>query len=787
MRIESLKIEWFRGAADPVSMELGSKSLVVYGANASGKSSFIDALEYAIKGGSIRHLAHEYSGKRQERSIPNTHKPAGRVTRLGIKFGQNSEANIQINEDGSNKSSGSMINVISKWDYRRTILRQDEVAEFISDTKGEKYSALLPLLGLEAMEQAADNIRQLTRNVESLSNLSGTRASLNDAKKERNDTFNAAADAEIIAKVEGLHKKYCPDNRPTNGFDQHCAEILKALDTRISQSSNDQQQYATLRTAADLDLTSSIKAIRDANSTLATSVDPLISEKMLVLESAEAFLGKLIAEVDITCPACGQLVSVDKFRTHIQEEMDRLKAIKRILDDRGKALGKLSDDVKLLKSTIQRAEVKSWRASLTSSSDKISACLTYIDQINPNSLRKSCTENDLQGIETKLLPLSAAAASATTESPPEAKQLVEDRKSVQSAGTALRVGTLEAQIDSKQTLIEFLKSLEQCVREEIKLRANSVIANISDDIKDMWKTLHPGEMIEDVQLYLPPDADKAIDIQLNFYGKELNSPRLTLSEGYRNSLGLCIFLAMAKREAANDRPVFLDDVVISLDRDHRGMIVELLKEYFEKRQVVVLTHDREWYAELRHQLPEGEWQFKQLLHYETPEIGIRWSQSQSTFDEARAQLKDRPDSAGNDARKIMDVELPFIAQKLQLELPYQRYEKNDRRMAHEFLDRIINDAKKCFEIRTEANYSIHDEAIDAFRQADNLLQSWGNIASHSFDLVRPEASKLIEACEVSLEKMKCGSCKKKVWYAEVKNQELLQCQCGALRWRYGKA
>ena len=477
-------------------MDLGSKSLVVYGANASGKSSFIDALEYAIKGGSIRHLAHEYSGKRQERSIPNTHKPVGRVTRLGIKFGQNSEANIQINEDGSNKNSGSMINPISKWDYRRTILRQDEVAEFISDTKGEKYSALLPLLGLEEMEQAADNIRQLTRYVESLSNLAGTRIKLNDAKKERKDTFNVAADEEIIAKVEGLHKKYCPDNRTTKGFDQQCGEILKALDTRISQSSNDQQQYATLRTVADLDLNSSIKAIRDANSTLATAVDPLISEKMLVLQSAEAFLDKLTAQVDITCPACGQLISVDKFRTHIQTEIDRLKTIKRILDDRGTALGKLSDNVKLLKSTIQRAEVKSWRASLASSNDTINVCLTHIDRINPELLRKTCTENDLLAIETKLLPLIAAAASATAESPPEAKQLVEDRKAVQSAGAALMVGTLEAQIDSKRTLIEFLKSLEQCVREEIKLRANSVIANISDDIKDMWKTLHPGEMIK---------------------------------------------------------------------------------------------------------------------------------------------------------------------------------------------------------------------------------------------------------------------------------------------------
>jgi hypothetical protein len=32
---------------------------------------------------------------------------------------------------------------------------------------------------------------------------------------------------------------------------------------------------------------------------------------------------------------------------------------------------------------------------------------------------------------------------------------------------------------------------------------------------------------------------------------------LTLSEGYRNGLGLCIFLALAKRETAKSNPLFL--------------------------------------------------------------------------------------------------------------------------------------------------------------------------------------------------------------------------------------
>lgn len=79
----------------------------------------------------------------------------------------------------------------------------------------------------------------------------------------------------------------------------------------------------------------------------------------------------------------------------------------------------------------------------------------------------------------------------------------------------------------------------------------------------MWKILHPEEPIDEVRLYLP-DGAKAIDIALKFHGKDQDSPRLTLSEGYRSGLGLCIFLALAKRETASDRPLILDDVVVSL-------------------------------------------------------------------------------------------------------------------------------------------------------------------------------------------------------------------------------
>ncbi len=104
-------------------MDPDCKSMVVYGVNGSGKSSFVDAIEYALNDSRIGHLAHEYSGKKQELAVPNTHKPSGVKTEFSIKFCDNSEVKTEIKSDGLTKSSGTIIG----WDYRRTVLRQDEV------------------------------------------------------------------------------------------------------------------------------------------------------------------------------------------------------------------------------------------------------------------------------------------------------------------------------------------------------------------------------------------------------------------------------------------------------------------------------------------------------------------------------------------------------------------------------------------------------------------------------------------------------------------------------------
>ena len=781
MRVKTIALTWFRGASGSAVLETNLKSLVVYGQNGSGKSSFIDAIEHAVCDGKVSHLAHEYSGKKQEKGIRNTHTPDGEQTSYEVVFKDDSNLKITIAANGSCARAGTATVDMASWDYKRTVLRQDEISRFIVSTKGNKYSDLLPLLGLGALEIAAENLRQLASVTEKTGGLREKKGAASLAATQRKQAFSDASDADIVEKVASLHKTYCPASPTAESLDR-CNETIAAVTVRINALSSENQRHIALKALANTDITSLIYGVRQSSTKLAGSIEPLIAEKLEVLRSADAYARKVDKADNIACPACGQAIAVDDFKAHVQSEQERLREIIGVFDERRGAIAGLIDVLKGLSTGIKKSELKVLRDELNKG--PLKEHLEWIEALKSEELRQKIDEEALAGLDKHWSPVIAAAAVASKDAPPEISTLSVDKATTEAARAAIgALGTLK-KIERLESLITFLSATEGNVRDEIRVRSEDVITAISGDISLMWSNLHPGEPIENVRLYLPDDP-KAIDISLKFHGKDQDSPRLTLSEGYRNSLGLCIFLALAKRQSEHDRPLFLDDVVVSLDRNHRGMIVQLLADHFADRQVIIMTHDRDWYSDLRHQLDDSNWSFKTLLPYEAPEVGIRWSHKATSFADALSNLPARPDSGVNDARKVMDVELAIAAEKLKLKLPYLRGERNDHRTCFDFLKRLTSDGAKCLQKKSGSEYVRHADALTALEDAAALLVSWANRGSHTDDVAKSEAVKVINACEKALAVFTCACCKKSLWRLEDATSELVRCDCGEIRWRYG--
>ena len=786
MRIKSIELAWFRGAATPVALEPNGKSMVIYGENGSGKSSFVDAIEYVVNNSGIEHLKNEYSGSHLVNAIPNTHKSASDKTTLKFQFRDDSQLNVEFRPNGSSKISGAEHIDMPNWQHRQTVLRQDEVSRFIHARKGEKYSALLPLLGLTEMEFAAENLHKLTRSVEVESHIVENKTKLKQMEQRQVDTFGSQANEDILQAVDILYREYCDSDPTASDPISLCDELKIAISNRIQEYAPTDRLQLFLRKVAEIRLEDYVMAVRASSVQLASSMDSLIGEKLAVLKSVDDFAKRLTETETVECPACGQSIAVDAFREHIAEESNRLKDISATFITYRATIGTVCDALSLLRSTLAATELQTWRVE-TTEQETLNGFVA-LEAMDIDLLRHSCNESDLRVIEGTIVPIVAAAHLASRDSPPDMQKLTVDLEKAGVAYEVIGTGRVRKDVVAAEALLEWIVTLEQGVRLSIRQKAERIISGITHDVESMWETLHPGKAIDNVRLSMPTGADKAIDVVLTFHGLDQESPRLTLSEGFRNSLGLCIFLAMAKRVSDTERPLFLDDVVVSLDRIHRGMILELLEEEFSDRQVIILTHDREWYTELRHQLEHNSnWLFKTLLPYETPDTGIRWSHKTTTFSDARALLTGRPESAASDARRIMDVELPMIAEQLQIRLPYLRSDKNDRRMAHEFVIRLAADGRRCFQKKAASGYVENCDALDALAKADVLLGSWGNRGSHSFDIVPTEASKLIDACERALAVFSCDSCDPPswVWRLEDRSSESFQCRCGAIRWKYG--
>jgi energy-coupling factor transporter ATP-binding protein EcfA2 len=779
MTLNRIDIEWFRGAADRVSLDLGGKSTVVYGTNGSGKSSFVDALEYILNDGRIGHLTHEYSGKKQEKGVLNTHTPTLKPTSASLGLTSGDTVVVNIKPNGTFTRTGNGYATVRQWDYRRVVLRQDEVAAFISSPKGAKYSALLPLLGLAPLEHAAENIRQVAKHLERTSEFSSKKALVaSAAERARRRLGTTLSVTEILARIG---ETYMPGVVMVDDADA-CEQLSAAITRRIKALSADAQQHIAISALGRTRIEDSISEVRVAASALAETATTLVEERLAMLEGALRVLAADGGEPNVSCPACGREIATKELEAHLHAEKDKLAHTREALNEYKQTVNALSDDFAALKAALRAPAVIAWGQKLDAGIH--ARALAYFSGRDPASLRATCDEDELRMIGTEVLPLVMAARAHASTPPPEADQLVNDHDAVATALALIKSADDTRLVTTAERLLGWLGAIEQAIRDLIRTRSDAVIEEISGDIQRMWSILHPNEAIENVRLRHPDEADKAIDIELSFHGVALKSPRLTLSEGYRNSLGLCVFLSMAKRSDCNI-PVVLDDVVVSLDRNHRGMIVDLFEKEFGDRQLLVLTHDREWYVELRQRLDQKVWNFRALRPYGAPADGIAWSTKSSTFGDARAFLATAPDVAGNTVRKIMDIELASRAEKLQLKMPYLHGYKNDHRMAHDFLEALVSASKRAFQTRKDTMYVPAEEAVRLLGEADRLLVAWGNRASHTFDVVRPEAERLIDECERALSAFDCVACEKPVYKFD-DSAGIQQCSCGALRWRYAK-
>lgn len=144
--------------------------------------------------------------------------------------------------------------------------------------------------------------------------------------------------------------------------------------------------------------------------------------------------------------------------------------------------------------------------------------------------------------------------------------------------------------------------------------------------------------------------------------QKITRPHTFLNEAKLTAIALSIRFAMLDQKlngvAAADTPkiLILDDVLISLDMSNREIVLDIVLQEFTDYQLIVLTHDRNFFELLRHRIKrfnQDNWKYIEMYECEKDNIPQPYIKTSDTYLQKaeRYFLQNEYEISGNFLRK----------------------------------------------------------------------------------------------------------------------------------------
>lgn len=135
----------------------------------------------------------------------------------------------------------------------------------------------------------------------------------------------------------------------------------------------------------------------------------------------------------------------------------------------------------------------------------------------------------------------------------------------------------------------------------------SLAADLNEKTLKFYNAINKNDHKSDILTHISLPTSSGKKIEIGFEGAQRYDALQILSEGHIRCLGLAILLAKIVR---GDLPFLIfDDVVNSIDDEHRGGIVDLIlgDDEIRKRQLIITTHGEEFVKRLENAVPKGDY------------------------------------------------------------------------------------------------------------------------------------------------------------------------------------
>ena len=131
-------------------------------------------------------------------------------------------------------------------------------------------------------------------------------------------------------------------------------------------------------------------------------------------------------------------------------------------------------------------------------------------------------------------------------------------------------------------------------------KLDSLYETVNEDFCKFYRFVNIGDEDEFNAKFISNAG--SLDLKVDFYDRGLFPPGAYHSEGHQDMMGLCLYLALIKQVHSNNPSlILLDDVLMSIDANHRRRVSKMLNKFFGKTQFVITTHDRVWVTKMQNE------------------------------------------------------------------------------------------------------------------------------------------------------------------------------------------
>ena len=574
--LHNIHIKSFRGIKD-YCIDFDDKSLVLVGENGSGKSSIVNAFEFLFTG-QVESLKGTQAIKHDKSLVhlgdnPEDLSVTANINKLTIERKLNEEPPVNdILEDFKNGSF---------------LLNRQKLLKFIELTPKGKYDNITSIIGFAKLDDIENTLNR-------------TKNSFNtQLKNKTKDLEKKNAEILKIYGTEDIDETYEKINETLvkNDYDKLTpdSDLEKYLSQLSKQNFDKTKQLADIIDLFNVDIQSINLEFED----LLTEYEQATLYELKSTNNLIDILNKSSVYIENEnlkeCPICKNDIDneeVLKYITDKKKELDEdensLKNWKNKYSDFIKRLNKLNYTLKNIDKILSNFKEYEFDYSLDSFIDDLNKLADFeltISEINRNVLIdldkefadfKTKIQNDFDKLNDK----------DNYEELTKVYKVIFTLHEIEGLQNDLKI--IEKEYELANTTYTLFKDNKQKTLEKI-------LEDIQKRVSEYYNFIHDDEEFNTPEIKAPRST--GISLNLNFKDV-IADPRSYSSEGHLDSLGLFVFLAFVK-EFNKYNFIILDDIISTVDLNHKERIASLLLEEFKDYQIILTTHSKLWFRQLK--------------------------------------------------------------------------------------------------------------------------------------------------------------------------------------------